>query len=191
MRESIRRYVWFFCIAAVLCSVTPLIAQIDRGTIEGLVKDPSGAVIPGATIVLEKVDTGVKREDQSDPAGRYSFVQVQPGTYRVTARAAGFADLILNNVQLLVNTPLTLPITFEKVGAVSETVSVSAESVQVNTTDASIGNAIGNKAIVQFPLNARNIGEARAHRRVGCKSSCPYRPPLTRAWYPLFRYNSG
>jgi hypothetical protein len=50
MPRSIRYHVWFFCIAGILCLVTPLIAQIDRGTIEGLVKDPSGAVIPGAMV---------------------------------------------------------------------------------------------------------------------------------------------
>jgi hypothetical protein len=48
---------WFFCIAGILCSVTQVIAQIDRGTIEGLVKDPSGAVIPGAKVKIIQIAT--------------------------------------------------------------------------------------------------------------------------------------
>ncbi len=50
MRRGIRYYLWFLCIAGVLYSITPLMAQIDRGTIQCLVKDPSGAVIPGAKV---------------------------------------------------------------------------------------------------------------------------------------------
>ena len=57
MLRSIRWYVRFFCIAGVLCSATPLIAQIDRGTIEGLVKDPSGAVVPGAKVKIVQTAT--------------------------------------------------------------------------------------------------------------------------------------
>jgi hypothetical protein len=126
-------------------------------TLSGTVSDPTGAVIPGASIIIEDVERGLKRETTADNAGRYTFPQVTPGMYRVTAKASGFNDVVINQVQLLVNSPVTVNIQFEKVGQVVETVSVSAEAVQVNTTDASIGNAVATKSITQMPLNARNI----------------------------------
>jgi hypothetical protein len=64
---------------------------------------------------------------------------VQPGHYHVLAKAAGFSDVIVNDVRLLVDSPATIPIVFEKVGTVATTITVSAESVQLNTTHASIG----------------------------------------------------
>ena len=125
-------------------------------SLSGRVIDPTGGAIPGAAIELENTATGLKRTGTSDPTGLYSFLQVIPGDYRVTVKANGFATKVVNDVRLLVNNPATLNIPLE-VGAISETVAVTAEAVQVNTTDASIGNAIGTKPIVQLPLNARNI----------------------------------
>lgn len=124
--------------------------------VSGVVSDPSGAVIPNAAVELENVATGVKRTMNTDPSGAYAFLQVVPGPYRITVRASGFRTATVNDIQLLVNTPSTVNVKLE-VGQVTETVSVSAEVEQVNTVDATIGNAIGNKPIIEMPLNARNI----------------------------------
>ncbi|MGB9612314.1 MAG: carboxypeptidase-like regulatory domain-containing protein, partial [Bryobacteraceae bacterium] len=124
--------------------------------VSGLVTDPSGAVIPNATVELENVATGLKRTMTTDSSGAYAFLQVVPGTYRITVRANGFRTATVNDVQLLVNTPSTVNVKLE-VGQLTETVSVSAEVEQINTVDATIGNAISNKPIVELPLNARNI----------------------------------
>ena len=118
--------------------------------------DPTGAVIPSATLALENIDTGARREVVSDESGRYTFAQVQPGPYRITGKASGFNEVIVNDIRLLVNTPATVNIGFEKVGSVAEVVSVSAEAVQLNTTDATLGNAIGTQPVLQLPLFARN-----------------------------------
>jgi hypothetical protein len=126
-------------------------------SLSGVVTDPSGAVVPNASLEISESATGTKRQTTSDAGGRYSFSQVHPGTYQLTAKAAGFADVIVNHVELLVNSPGTLAITFEKVGSLSESVSVAADAVEVNTTDASIGNAIGERAVKQLPFEARNI----------------------------------
>ncbi len=125
-------------------------------SLTGSVTDPSGAVVPRAQIVLENIDTNARREVQSNEAGSYTITQVPPGNYRIRAKAAGFADVLVNDVSLQVNTPATLNLSFEKIGTVAETVSVSAEAVQINTTDASIGNAIGTKAVIELPFFARN-----------------------------------
>jgi hypothetical protein len=142
-------------LALLSWSAVGLFAQST--SVSGTVTDPTGAVVPGATIVLESSATGVRREDTSDPQGRYNFSQVAPGTYKITAKAAGFNDVVIGEARLLVNTPSTVNIVFEKVGATQTTIAVTAEVAQVNTTDASLGNAIGDKPILQLPFNARNV----------------------------------
>lgn len=124
--------------------------------VSGLITDSSGAVVPGASIELANLDTSLKRVATSDPSGAYSFLQVVPGKYRMTVKASGFRTSTVNDVQLLVNNPATVNVKLE-VGQLTETVAVVADTENLNTVDASIGNAISNKPIVQLPLNARNI----------------------------------
>lgn len=125
-------------------------------SLSGVVTDPSGGVIQGAIVKIENVAQGLIRETKTDSAGRYALPQVPPGTYKVSARATGFAEVVVNEVPLQVNVPRTLDLKME-VGAVSETVAVSAEAAQVNTSDASIGNAITTAPILALPLNGRSI----------------------------------
>ena len=126
-------------------------------TITGTVMDPTGAVVPAASITITNIATGAQRATVSDSQGRYTISQVVPGSYKVSAKASGFAEAAIAKVDLLVNQPATIPIKFEKVGSTSETVQVEAAADQVNTTDASIGNAIGTQAIIQMPMFARNV----------------------------------
>jgi hypothetical protein len=125
--------------------------------LNGTVVDPSGAVIPNAAITLTNTQTGLQRSAVSDAQGRYSLAQLTPGTYKLEAQASGFTAVTLNKVELLVNQPSTLPIVFEKIGATVTTVSVDAAATQVNTVDASLGNAISNHAIIEMPMYARNV----------------------------------
>lgn len=143
------------CVGLLLTGVS-LFGQ-SLASLSGTVSDPTGAVIPGATIQLENVNTGTTRETASDSAGLYSFPQMQPGTYKITAKVQGFQNVTISDVRLLVNSPATINIPFEKVGAVAETVAVTAEAVQLNTSDATLGNAIGNEVIVELPFFARNV----------------------------------
>ncbi|MDZ4798394.1 MAG: carboxypeptidase-like regulatory domain-containing protein [Bryobacteraceae bacterium] len=147
-------------LAAASCATVGLAQGLT--SLSGSVSDPSGAVIPGVTLSLENTATGTKRGTTSSATGSYTFAQVQAGTYKVSGKASGFSDVIVNNVQLQVNSPATVNIQFEKVGAVAETVSVSAEAVQINTTDASLGNAISSRPIVELPLFARNPAQLLA-----------------------------
>ena len=146
---------------AQLCVLVLLAAAALPGqqltSLNGTVTDPTGASLPGAVIVLENLERGGRRETASDIAGRYSFPQIQPDNYRITAKAQGFSDVVINDVRLLVNTPTTINIDFQKVGAVAETVAVTADIPLVSTVDASLGNAIGSQAILQLPFFARNV----------------------------------
>src|SRR5438045_1102741 len=79
-------------------------------SLNGLVTDPSGAVVSGAMVEIVNTDTSAKRNVLSDGAGLYSFNQLAPGRYRLTAKATGFSIATIEDVQLIVNTPSTIAI---------------------------------------------------------------------------------
>jgi len=139
---------------ALLIAVS-LFAQTTE--VNGVVADPTGAVIPNATITVTNTQTGLQRSTISDSQGHYTIPQLAPGTYRLSATAAGFSELSIQNLVLQVNQPATQNVKFEKVGSTSTTVSVEASSVQLNTVDASLGNVINSNAIVELPSFARNV----------------------------------
>ncbi len=141
----------------VVCA-SSLTAQ-SLTSVAGTVTDPTGALLPGASIILENVAQGVQRSAVSDEAGRYNFAQVPPGDYRIRASAPGFADVTVHNIRLLINTPASVQVRFKQIGAVAETVIVSDTATQVNTTDASIGNAFGTRPILELPFEARNVAQ--------------------------------
>ena len=128
----------------------------SMSSLSGVVTDPTGAVVPGATVRIENLTTAWARSAESDSAGRYAIPQVPPGAYKVTGTAAGFAQVTYERVTLEVNVPVSLNIEFKSVGEVATSVSVAAEGAQINTTDATIGNVIGTTPILQLPFFARN-----------------------------------
>src|SRR5436189_1710585 len=93
-------------LASILCvlSTVPLMAQATT-SLSGTVTDLSGAVVPNAVVSLVNNDTSAQREARTDTEGRYSFQQVQPGRYHLLAKAAGFSDVIVNDLRLLVGSP--------------------------------------------------------------------------------------
>jgi Carboxypeptidase regulatory-like domain len=125
--------------------------------INGTVMDPSGAVIPNATVTITSTATGFQRSSVSDPQGRYNIPQLAPGPYKLSAKASGFADFTIERIELQVDSPATVQIKFEKVGATTTTVSVEAAATSINTVDASLGNVISSSAIVELPSFARNV----------------------------------
>ncbi len=130
--------------------------------LSGTVSDPSGAVVPGATIRIEDTQRGTSRETKTDAQGLYRFVQVQPGDYKLIAQAAGFNEIVIGALTLEVARPATQNLSFERVGSVATTISVSAEGTQVNTTDATVGNVINSKSILELPSFARNLTQLLA-----------------------------
>lgn len=133
-----------------------VIAQSNT-SLRGTVLDLTGAVIPGATLTLTNTATQATRSTDAGADGNYAFSQVVPGLYQLRASSSGFNDIVINDLRLLVNQPATQDVTFEKIGTIAETIAVSADSVQLNTTDASLGNAVGTKPVVELPFNARNV----------------------------------
>ena len=156
------RFPRFNAISVFTVVLTLLLQQAVFGqtltSLSGTVSDPSGAVVPNAGITATNTETGFTQNSTSDAAGRYGYPQMPTGKYKLSAKAPGFAEEVLSNIELLVGTATTVNITFTKVGATSETVSVVADAIQVNTSDATIGNAISSQAIVELPSFAAQRG---------------------------------
>src|SRR5262249_39197335 len=150
-RHSLRRFLLAFLALAAACSV--VWAQATT-SVRGTLLDPAGAAVPGVEITLQNTDTAAIRTTVSDAAGRYQFLQVPPGSYRIRAEMTGFDGVAPDNVQLLVNTPLTLDLRFQ----IRVIVNVPAPYVPpINRVDATIGSTILNTQIVALPLEGRNV----------------------------------
>lgn len=141
--------------AAVVSLLAGSLYAQNLTSLSGIAKDATGGVVPNVSIEIVNKATAAKRTDLTDAQGRYSFSQVTPGTYRLEAKATGFKSETIDDLVLQVSSPATANLTLQ-IGAISDSVAVTAEAVLVNTTDASIGNAIGEKPIVELPFEARN-----------------------------------
>jgi len=148
------------CAAALLSCLFLLTASMfgQSGTsLSGTVSDPTGAVISNAKLTLTNTATGVKQNTEADSRGRYNFPQASPGPYKLSAIHPGFAEVIVNSIELQVATATTVNVTFEKLGATTTVVSVEAAAEQINTQDATIGNTIDTLQIQELPSYARNV----------------------------------
>jgi hypothetical protein len=126
--------------------------------ITGRVTDSTGAVVPGTSITVTNVATGVDRKAATNEAGYYTVPLLPPGEYRVAVRQQGFKPITRSGLVLEVDQRAELNFTLE-VGALSEQIEVTAAAVQLNTIEASKGQVIENQRIVELPLNGRNYNE--------------------------------
>jgi hypothetical protein len=135
----------------------PVRAQVQTGGIEGVVTDVSGAVIAGAAITIEDVDTGILRKVVSDEQGRFAVPSLAIGNYRVTAERDGFSKQIQQGLVLAIGQTLTVNFKMQ-VGSIAQEVTVSETATQlVDTTSSHIGTLVGTQQIQQLPLNGRNF----------------------------------
>ncbi|HTV83679.1 MAG TPA: carboxypeptidase regulatory-like domain-containing protein [Acidobacteriaceae bacterium] len=130
--------------------------QAGRGAISGLVSDPSGAVIPGASVTLQSDATGVKQGMVTTSGGLYSFISLAPGSYRVRATEKGFQTLVQDHVQVTVDQTTIINLTL-RVGSVSQVVTVNAASDILDTSNSTVGQLIDAAAIDRVPLLYRNV----------------------------------
>jgi hypothetical protein len=140
----------------VLFSVQLLSAQTaGTGALTGTIKDPSGAVVPNATVTLTSLDTGAARTTTTGADGGYKFDLLQPGNYRVRIEAAGFKPVEIPSVTLNVTETEVLDRNLE-VGAQSQTVTVEGEVVAIQTTSSALGTVADARTVTELPLNTRN-----------------------------------
>ena len=154
---SIRRYkaLWF-AVAAILFVLTPRGWGQDNATINGTVVDASGALIPNAEISLTNQATSQVRTAVSNTAGAYRFANVGVGSYTLSVLSQGFqkhtkTDIVVNVAQTLEeNFTLT-------VGSQSQTVTVAADALQVQTETSELSTLISGEQVSQLATNGRNV----------------------------------
>src|SRR5690348_1191310 len=141
---------------ALLAMVSPrsLFAQ-TAGQISGHVTDQTGAVIAGATVTLTNVATNAVRTTTTTNAGDYFFYAVPPAVYNIQVAQSGFATAQAQNVEVSVQQSLAQNFTLQ-VGAVTQSVTVSATGALLQVDNATLGTVVENQAITQLPLNGRN-----------------------------------
>ena len=138
-------------VAAVLVAASATFAQETRGKITGRVTDTSKAVIPGATVTVTDMARGTTATAVTNEQGLYLVNYLLPGTYKVEIELQGFKKHVQQNVQLQISETRDLNVVLE-VGAMEESVSVVAEAVTVNTTDASLGLTVDQNRLSSLPL---------------------------------------
>ncbi|MBI4904995.1 MAG: carboxypeptidase regulatory-like domain-containing protein [Acidobacteria bacterium] len=143
---------------SLLCVATLTVFGQSTTSLRGTVFDKGGAVIPAASVTLVNVETRTSRSALTDESGVYQFLQTAPGTYTVRMEKPGFQSSLKSNIILQVSTPATLDATLE-IGQVGEVVNVEADATQINTVDATIGNAFTQVQVRQLPLQTRNVVE--------------------------------
>jgi hypothetical protein len=150
-------YLGIVCIALAISLVTPasLTAQGASGRIVGRIADPTGAVLAHAKITLVNDATGISRDALTNESGDYSFIEVTPGTYTVQFELAGFKKNVQKGITVDVNQVVTLNSTLQ-IGGSQETVEVTSEAPQVDTTSTQLGAVINDRSVNELPLNTRD-----------------------------------
>ncbi len=152
-----RRKAQVFVIA--VCSLLwPLTSygQLNTGGILGTVKDASGAVVAGASVVVNNAGTNFTRTVATDAKGDYAVPDLEPGDYTVSVRAQGFQEAIHSGLQLVVNQLLRVDVTLT-VGSIQQKVEVTGQPPLVQTDSSSVGQTIVENQVENLPLNGRNF----------------------------------
>ncbi len=153
MKKSLAGWI----LLCILSTVTLSFGQVATTSLRGTIKDPSGALVPGAKVTLTDKATGKSLSAVADSAGAYSFLQIQPAKYIIAATAAGFGKQT-KSAELLVDQPATIDFALS-VEASTVTVDVSALAQSLNTSDAALGGSADNAQIQALPSETRNVPE--------------------------------
>lgn len=145
----------FVTILAIALLAKAISAQVDQGTITGVVEDSSGAVVPNAQVTVTDIDTGLVLRVKSNGTGTYVVSPLKIGNYTVTASAQGFETTKQENLHLDAQQRLNVNLVLNP-GAVSQTVTVSTAPPLLQTEQSSVGQVISTQTINNTPLNGRN-----------------------------------
>jgi hypothetical protein len=153
------------CIAAGILFAGLGLAQSVNATLGGTVADPSGAMVPNATVTATSIETGVTTKTITNTSGAYQFPSLQTGNYRVSAQLPGFKEFVYGRVVLDVSAQVRLNFTLE-VGVTASTVEVAAAAESpLLATSASVGGIVTGDSILHLPLidqNAANLALTQA-----------------------------
>jgi hypothetical protein len=146
------------CTLFSLLTTTAAFGQGVTGSFTGAVKDPSGAVIPAASVKVRSVESGREWQNVTNEAGIYYIAGLPPGTYTLAVEAPGFKRLLTNSVALEVNQSARVDLTLE-VGATAETIEVKGLAPVLQTENTQLGHVVSGNTTANLPLNGRNFAQ--------------------------------
>ncbi len=149
LRMSIRCAL-MFCVGFILICATAW-AQSGRGTITGVVKDPSGGVLPGVSVDAVHVATNVRTTTITNDVGLYSLPNLPLGTYTVTFTLQGFSPLRRSNITVGLAETITVDAALE-IGGLQDTVTVTSDASLLSASTAQVGTAMKNSVVTSLPL---------------------------------------
>src|SRR3989441_2358951 len=157
--EVNRISVFFFVVLIALTLVSGNVwAQATTAQINGTVKDPSGAVLPGVEVTVTQTATGAKRSTVSNETGNYVLASLPLGPYMLQAELPGFKAYVQTGIVLQVDANPTINVVLQ-IGQVSEQVEVQADAGLVETRTTAIGQVVTNQQVAEMPLNGRDAHE--------------------------------
>jgi len=130
--------------------------QAAAATLSGTVTDTTGAVIPDATVTVVNTDQRFQRQEKTNGTGLYMFTLLPPGQYSLTVQKQGLSAYTQTNINLQVGQSLEIPVALP-LASVSEKITVTSQTAQLNTEDANISTYVDAKEILDLPLNERNV----------------------------------
>ncbi len=135
---------------------SPMQAQVYYGTIVGNVTDATGAAVPGASVTVTNKGTNERSTAKTTSQGNFSVAQLPVGVYKVEIDSPTFKKYVADNVAVHTSTNTELNASLQ-VGSATETVTVEANAIQVQTTSASVGEVIDGTQVRELPLNGENF----------------------------------
>ena len=141
-----------FALAAVVSAPALTDAQTLYGSITGTVNDPQGAALPGVTVTAVNTGTSLKLEQVTDGTGNFTFRNLPPGTYELTAGLEGFKELKQSGLPVTAGNPIRVSLKLE-LGGITETVNVSAEAALIQTEKADLSTELTGRQVTNLPLN--------------------------------------
>jgi len=142
----------------MLFGLTAAVGQFTTASLGGVVSDSSGAVIPAATVTLNNLQTGLLRTSTSDAQGHYLFPALPVGHYQLVVEKSGFKTYKQTGIELTVDKSATQNVSLQ-IGQVTQEVTVGANVELLNTREATVGQLIDERRIVDLPLDGRNAAD--------------------------------
>ena len=142
-------------IGSVILSGHLVFAQVTTGTILGVVQDSSGAVLPGVSVMVKNVDTGITRTATTDEGGRYTLPDLTLGNYEVQGQLPGFQTEVRSGITLTVGREAVVNLAL-KVGQLTDRVTITEEAPLVESTTAAMSSLVDERTIRDLPLNGRS-----------------------------------
>jgi len=143
-------------ITLLLLAAVPVAAQSITGSITGVVTDSTGAVVPAAEVTAINIGTSIRSVARTDSSGNYAIPLLPRGDYRLEVVAPGFKRFVREGIVLQVQQTARLDVQLA-VGELAESVMISADAASLETENATLAKIVDNRAIVNLPLNTRNV----------------------------------